>query len=528
MLLAGSAPLMSQTLTVPASSDVYRRIEAVSALFPARGVQLGQRPMSRRELARVVRALDLAVDSSSRPTARREWARAELAAIRDALGTEAHRETQVLTAVRAQSYTSDARIERIVDNGLASLDALTNPFAPGRYAWPVHPGADVTLAPTVGVERSGLAVLAEPRYSLMANAGSMRGDVEVHRAYVRGVLANVALQAGADELFWGQSPHGALFLSGNAQPFPAVMLASDTAFTMPWLLRLFGPTRAAIFLGDLGPSQSPAHSKLAGWITTFQPWTRFEISMSVLQQTGPARPESAPGAGDSIPHAGFVWRLIDLFPAIDALAPQHSDLQFSNKLAGGNLRLLFPELSGLEVYYELEIDDFDARRFVSSMVDDAAHLLGFQFRTGDIAWRAEWNRTSLRLYEHTQFKSGVTYRGQLLGDPLGPHALAGYAGAEWRPSHRTRVDLSVADERRDPSKYASTYLASRDRGFHYVRLTNDPDVRRARGILSVEREYGRGALRVDAGYNRAWRDGQAARHEWMGQVSFATRLLPTF
>jgi hypothetical protein len=152
-----------------------------------------------------------------------------------------------------------------------------------------------------------------------------------------------------------------------------------------------------------------------------QPWTRFELGVAVLVQTG----------GNGAPPATFIERVVDLFPAIDALAPQHADLLFSNKIAGGNLRLRFPELSGLDVYYELAVDDFDGRRLRSSMVDDAGHLLGARIAVGEAVLRGEWHRTALRLYEHAQFVSGMTYRQRLLGSPLGPHrapAMAAWNG----------------------------------------------------------------------------------------------------
>lgn len=520
LLLVSAAPLIAQSVTVPASSAVYRRLEAVSALYPVRGLHLGQRPMSRRELSRVVRELTFAVDSASHNISRRDWARAQLGAVLGAIGAVSTPDrVRFLSAAEMESYGSDARSEGVQPNGLGEIDASTTPFAFGRRGWPTPAGGAVTLAPTVALgsgPRLGLAV--QSRYTITGNAGRWGGDLGIHRAYARGVLANVALQLGADEMFWGQSPHGALFISGNAPPFPGIVLGTDTAFTLPWLFRLAGPVRAAGLLADLGPSQDPPHARLAGWLVSIQPWRRFELGVSVIVQTG----------GNGAPKATFFERVVDLFPVIDALAAPHADLQFSNKVAGGNLRLRFPELSGLDVYYELQIDDFDGRRLVSSLVEDAGHLLGARVLGGPVVWRAEWHRTSLRLYEHAQFRSGITYRQRLIGDPLGPNAKGGYLGAEWQLSSRTGLDLTLADERRDPSQYTVTVSGPQDRGFRFVRLTDDPDVRRARAVLSLEREIGRAALRVSGGYNRAWNTGQAGRHEWMCQLSLATQVLPTF
>lgn len=518
LLLVG-APLTAQSFTVPSSSDMYRRMEAVSALFPIRGLHLGQRPMSRREVARILTALSTAVDSAPYNASRREWARAQIVFLELALGADSALLKRAALSGRAQLRGSDARIEQMEANGLGLIDARTSPFTEGRYGWPATPGTTLIVAPTVAYTPHGnFGFVVEPRFDVTGNAGGWTGDLEVNRAYARGTWKNVAMQLGADEMVWGQSPHGALFISGNAQPFPGLLVGTDTAFTMPWLFRLAGPIRMTGLLADLGPSQDPPHARLTGWQVSIQPWSRFELGVSVLVQTG----------GNGAPPATFFERLVDLFPAIDALAPQHADLLFSNKVAGGNLRLRMPELSGLDIYYELQIDDFDARRLKSSFVDDMAHLVGARIAGGPVVWRAEWHRTSLRLYEHTQFRSGVSFRHQLIGSPLGPNARAGYLGAEWQLSPDARVDLTVADERRDPSQYTVTVSAERDRGFKFIRLTDDPDVRRARAVASLERGLGAGALRVSGGYNRAWRTGQPARHEWMGQLSLAMRLLPTF
>jgi hypothetical protein len=375
--------------------------------------------------------------------------------------------------------------------------------------------------------RDGLAIVIEPRFS----AGHFRDkapaeDVFLYRAYARGVAHNVALQIGVDERMWGQSPVSALFISGNASAPPALVLGTDTAIALPWLFRLAGPVRITGLLADLGPAQDPPHARLAGWQVSMERWARFELGVAVLAQTG---------GGDCASHktcASFFKRVVDLFPVIDALSPQHSDIQVSNKLAGGNLRLRFPELSGLDLYYELQIDDFDARRLRSSFVEDAGHLLGVRLpiamQHGQLSWRAELHRTSLRLYEHAQYRSGVTYRERIIGDPLGPNAKGAYLIAAWRPSPLNALEVALADESRDPSKYTATSSDSLDRTFRFVRLTDEPRYRRRRATASIERPVGAGALRVTIGYNRAWRTGASGRDEWLGQLALRSHQLPMF
>jgi hypothetical protein len=530
-------PLRAQhAATVPASSGVYDRLEAVSALFPARGVFLGERPLSRRELRRAIARLSAAIDGApaSVGSGRTEWARRELGAVAAALETDRGLSRSprltVGASMRAEVFASDALSERITPNGLGQIDAVSHPFGARRDGWPTGQGTVASVA-TSGLLATGdaLAIVVEPRFSVgHFRDGAPAEDVILQRAYARGVTHNMALQIGVDDRMWGQSPVSALFFSGNALAPPALVLGTDTAIVLPWLFRLAGPVRFTGLLADLGPAQDPPHARLAGWQVSIAPWPRFELGVSVLAQTGGADCASRNTC------ASFFKRLVDLFPVIDALAPQHADIQVSNKLAGGNLRLRFPELSGLDVYYELQIDDFDGRRLRSSFVDDAAHLLGARLpiitQRGQLSWRVELHRTSLRLYEHTQYRSGVTYRERLIGDPLGPNAKGAYLSVAWRPSPLNALEVALADESRDPSQYMTTSSDPLDRTFRFVRLTDEPHDRRRRATASIERAVGNdaGALRLTLGYNRAWRAGGSARNEWLGQIALRSHRLPTF
>ena len=528
MSLLASAPLGAQAVTVPASSGLYERLEAISAFFPVRGVFLGERSLSARQMSTFATRLDVAVDAAP-ASARKEWAARELRVIGAALGAlrdegTSSRRPLLRGAWRADVSGTDAITERVASNGQGSIDAFTNPFEARRDGWRLEKGAAAAFAPTGAIVAAAYAAAVQPRFSSYVSAGRKERVWQgtLHRAYLRGRYRNVALAVGAEEMLWGQSPIGALFISGNAPAPPAIALSTDTAFVLPWWFRFAGPVRGTLIVADLGGKQVPPHAKLAAWQVSIMPWSRFELGVAVLVQTG----------GSGGPKASFLERVVDLFPVIDALAPQHADLQISNKLAGGNLRWRFPELSGLDLYYELAIDDFDGRRLRSSMVDDAAHLLGARLpvltSAGLFAFRAEWHKTSLRIYEHGQFQSGITYQSHIIGSPLGPHAAAGYFAASWSSAPGASVELLLADERRDPAQYANIFTGPRDTGFQFVRLTDDPDVRRARALLRVERALGAGAVRLAMGHNIAWRPGQPKRTEWLGQLTFGSAFLPTF
>lgn len=499
---------------MPPSSAIHRRIEAISAFFPV-PVHLGLRPASRRAILAIVERLQRVVDAASPQHPRRPWALRELGLLRDHLARDSL--AGVRAAWRLDAYASNAPPVRIDSNGLGALDAIEGSFARDRRGLPSPGGLAGHLLPTVAASGRRFALLLEPEAGLTADSTGTRGTVRLHRAFGRAVVGNVAIQAGSDHRVWGQSVHGPLFVSEHAAPMPALSVGTDTAITLPWLFRYAGSVQGTMFVADLGPTQVPDRARLAGWQVNIHPWSRFELGVAVLAHTG----------GKGAPKATFEERIIDLFPAIDALAPQHADLQFSNKIAGGNLRMRFPELSGLDLYYELAIDDFDGRRLASSMVDDAGHLLGARIAAGPAVVRGEWHRTSLRLYEHAQFRSGLTYRQRLIGSPLGPHARAGYLSLELPALHGVASTLVVGDERRDPSQYTVTVSGERDRGFQFIRITDDPDVRRTFLLGTVEGAMGKVGLRVRHGVSRSWRNG-TARNEWLSRVELRSHLLPLF
>jgi hypothetical protein len=122
----------------------------------------------------------------------------------------------------------------------------------------------------------------------------------------------------------------------------------------------------------------------------------------------------------------------------------------------------------------------------------------------------------------------MTYRQRLLGSPLGPHARAGYASVEWPLRETTFARLTLADERRDPSQYMTIVTADRDRGFQFVRVTDDPDVRRATVLGTFEGTVGALGARVSYGIARSWREGNAARSEWLSRVELRSQVLPWF
>jgi hypothetical protein len=296
-----------------------------------------------------------------------------------------------------------------------------------------------------------LALVAQPRASLVARydggfRSGARWQVEPQRLYARVVARNVALQAGIDEWTWGQGGGGGVFLSANARPLRALSVQSDTAFTLPWRLRGLGRWRASLVAADLGREQNFPHAKLYAYKVSLAARPTVEIGAGIMSEAG----------GRGAPPMSAGERVADLFPFIGWLR-EGSDRVSSNKLANLDARVRVPRWRGLSVAYELTVDDFDLRRPRSMLWEDSGNLLAVSVprlaRDGSVALDLSAQRTGLRQYRHYQFVSGLTYRGQILGAPIGPNAGAVSAALTWRPRPFDAATLTVAGETRDPSRY---------------------------------------------------------------------------
>jgi hypothetical protein len=256
------------------------------------------------------------------------------------------------------------------------------------------------------------------------------------------------VQAGVDDWAWGQGGAAGAFVSANARPLRALAVQSDTAFALPGRLRAAGRWRASALAADLGRAQNFPHAKLLAYKVSLAARPTVEIGAGVMTHLG----------GRGAPPMSAAERAVDLFPFVGWLS-EGSDLVRSNKRADLDVRVRAPRWRGLSVAYELTMDDFDLRRPRSMLWEDSGNLLALSVprlaRDGSLALDLRAQRTGLREYRHYQFVSGMTYRGQVLGAPLGPNAGAVSAALTWRPRPFDAATFTLARETRDPSGYAN-------------------------------------------------------------------------
>lgn len=481
--------------TVPSSDPVYAVVDEISATMPVRGVIDGQRPWSRREVARIVIAFEKEARARARDGASPIPGR--VASLVDSLGAAYDDDIRELRgdasapsvngrALRGMSFgiAGANALPRAVPgtNGLGSVDAVTEPLVEPNWGRPVADGGTATVE-TIHEMGIGahLAIAAQPRVSWLQGGGRGYEQADFQRLYARGTLANIGVEAGLDEILWGQAGDRGMLLSANPHPLHALTVANDTAITLPWILRHLGPTRMALMIADLGHDQYFPGSKLVNYKVSVTPTARLELGAGMMDEMG----------GSGSPTCSLGCRVLDLFPYITWIHPA-SDPLATNKVAVGELRYRIPEAAGLTLTYEGDMDDLDFRRIRSMLWDNTAHMFGARFdrltADGRLALDFQVQRTPLTLYQHAQFRSGLTYHRAIVGDPLGVHGTAAYGTITWRQSLLTNIALSGAIESRDASTYTVHTTDANGDGWTFLELTDRPRERRARLVLSVDRQ----------------------------------------
>jgi hypothetical protein len=462
------------TPRVPPGDRVYVDIDHLAAAGLIDTIAVDARPLSTRE---VVRLLTEARRNINRNAGARAWAEAVIASD---LALYAH-EARAIDEARVETAYLRSPYRRIPPDSNGAIDATINPLVSYRGGRPIADGTTTTLETMhSAVLGRYLALSLNPRYSIQVNRSG--GDNEQFRIQSGGanlLFGNLAIDVGREYAVFSQAPTGGLLLSENAPPLDMIRLSTDRPATLPWFLRYLGPLQAAVLVADLGTfHQTHAHSKLVGYHIEAHPHRLFEFGVEVIDEMG----------GNGAPPARFADRVADAFPIIDVAFRPNSDFLFSNKLAGIDFHVRAPSLAGLDAYAEGVVDDFDARRFHSTVFLDGGGIAGISLacivQCGKFGLRAEYRQTGIRYYTHTDFPSGVQENGVILGDPLGPRGLGGYVTLDGESGQLGTLALTGAYEVRSGNRYASTSTGSNSGGFRFVQIEHHPGEHRTRATAT--------------------------------------------
>ncbi len=465
---------------VPPNDAIYEDVVRLRTAGLLPGVVMGQRPYSAGEFARLANVGDSAFrairEAAGQPdataalrsrAARLAWAQQSIARLA-AAGSGSrlfNRESPFFGGGRGEilALQSSSPIRKVPYRGIGYNDGILSTAAEHRAGLLMEEGV-------VGVAETGLwmgagpfAISVSTRERLGADDPFHERDVfELHSLSARLVVRNVAVTVGRDQLHWAQGVKGGFALSTNPRPMDQVVLGMERPVRLPWILKYFGPTRATIFLADMGKRQHFPNSRLTGYKISIVPHDRFELGTSMLVQWG----------GDGSPEHTTGEILRDHLPFLSSRGG--GAIEISNKLATMDGRLRLHDGTGFTIYGEIAADDLDKDRKWLGMYEDGAQLVGLRLPTfgpdGRWDFQAEARRTGLRFYNHHQFRSGLTVDGAIIGDPLGPNAMAG--GMQLRrglgeTGSSGNVELAFGMERRS---YDEWRIVSSPFGFERTRV----------------------------------------------------------
>ena len=467
LLLAGAWPsaLRAQGTGLVASSDlIYADIERLAELGALDSVVIGQRPYSRREIARIARVararLDKLVGNFENGTAYADGLLKRLERFSDAADAGENGPVVSLIDGASLSYTStDADRRGFVSPGTRLTEATIDPLAERRLGRPAVRGNTSVLEISHRVEPTRwLALQARERveYRSPNDTTIKRTTGEVLLASARARYRNVALTIGRQQFTWGQGAGDGLFLASNAPALDEIVLAGDHPFVLPGLLRLLGPAQAMLIVADLGPSVVRSHSKLLAYKVSLQPGSAVELGGTFMDHYG--------GTGGR--SSSFGEHLIDFLPFIDVFRTHnYVDLSRevdvdSDKLLGVDGRVRVDALGGALLTGELLIDDFDPRRLPKLLTGYGSQTVAIILpHLGSPALSAKLTAKHMGIftYTHSELTIGITSRGRLLGDELGPDAKSYAAQLRLAPSAGMRFEFEARSSIYSNATYTSFY-----------------------------------------------------------------------
>jgi hypothetical protein len=166
---------------------------------------------------------------------------------------------------------------------------------------------------TVSVGDGGAAVALDAR---AAYGGFVAADValglqfpagdpafRLRRGSVKVGWGALELQAGRDDLAWGQARYATLVLSGFAPAFDLVLLRTARPVRLPWVLRYLGLWQATLFTARLDQELPFKRPWLVGMRLALKPVSWLEIGFSHLYAFG----------GDGAPYFGAARAIEEFF-----------------------------------------------------------------------------------------------------------------------------------------------------------------------------------------------------------------------
>lgn len=401
---------------IPLDSWIYPALEKLEGMGLVDSVLLGSRPFTRLEAARQVAEALSRVKHEQPPQVVRNLLRRLQVDLRqdlDELNNPAERSSyfQPLRSLDVAYLYKNGQDSDLVSTQARQF-ALNYNNAGIEYS--EHHNSRVTFETEARLGRH-LLLYARPLAEWQENQYGESSDSSLSLLEGRLALGLGPLEfsAGRQSLWWGQSRHGALVLTNNAQPLDMLRLTNPTPVLLPWILRFLGPFRFDLFVSRLEEDRVVPEPYFGGLRVDFKPmpWLELGASRAVMF-----------GGGDR--HIAF-----DDFLTIVGGENLSGEEDTSNSVASVDARVKIPKLWGAEIYAEIggedEADFLGSVPFFSQMAYIGGVYLPRIEPSGRVELRLEYLDTTHQRkgqpvwYRHGLYRSGYIYEGRILGHHAG-------------------------------------------------------------------------------------------------------------
>jgi hypothetical protein len=328
------------------------------------------------------------------------------------------------------------------DNGLGGINAILQPLVQYRGGRHYQKGSNWSFE-THHWARLGkyFSIQVEPRFQAQVARAPLEDENKlfVQRLNGRFTFEKLDLQIGRDSVDWGPTSRGGLVFSSNPRPLDFIKLSSISPFYMPFFFKHLGLFEMSFLAANLGPEQVFENP----WLFVSKISTRrdeyLEFGMTGVLEMG----------GEGAPSVSFGQGFLDFFDF------DNHDSR-TNKVVAFELIGRIPPLRGMELYLELQFEDFTTN-LNTMFVYDTSYLGGIYLprlnSTGTLDFRLEYRRLSPRYSRSTLFTDGLTENQLLLGDPLGPDSFAVYSQFHYELNPTNLLSFSFQFSQRNNNLY---------------------------------------------------------------------------
>jgi len=428
LIAPGSAIASSSSANLPLNSFVYADLDKLSGLGFIDSSMQGMRPFTRLEAARLVaEARRQAGGKKAQPVVRQMLRRLEFE-LREQL-----MELHVLEGEAPASYIKPLRnleVSYIHQDGEPSTYPRTNA---SQFSLNTNnSGVDYDDQNNGQLTFSSEArfagfFLLELRPTLLVRE-EQGTDLELLEGRAALSLGSFEISVGRQSLWWGQGRHGSLVLTNNAKPLDMLRITNPSPILLPWIFESLGPFRFDVFWSKLEKDRVVAEPYFAGLRFDIKPFPWFELGASRTVVFG----------GKGRPSIGW-----DEFLTILGGKNLSGGKDTSNSIAALDARLRLPFLWGAEIYGEIGGED-EAGHFFSKDAYVYGLFLPQLEPTGRLSLRVESADLSSPVwYRHSQFQSGYTYEGKILGHHIGGAGKDFYSELRVRLPQNITLSLSL-------------------------------------------------------------------------------------